>query len=289
MLNIEIASFSAKLQDAALRKQHGSDLEDGVQLEQVRLLCRALPAAFAANALFALILVSVLLPVIAPGRLFAWLATIAATLVANAALAAVWHRGRANAANFAQRRLLPFRIAAVTTGLAWGAAALLLFPAGDALHQVFLAFIVAGVSVGGVALLAVDRFSMLGFLLPMMMPLAVRYGIEGKQISLSMAVMIALYLIFATAGARRVGRKLRENARLRIEALERERILRSRNEELNSVVEKSPDNIIRYDLNCRAVYVNRMMEKTVNVTAVSLIGKTPVESRFDGLSGVENY
>jgi len=64
---------------------------------------------------------------------------------------------------------------------------------------------------------------------------------------------------------------------------------RAADREFNSIAESSPDNIIRYDLDCRAVYVNRMMEKTVNVAAASLIGKTPLESRFDGIAGIENY
>ena len=69
----------------------------------------------------------------------------------------------------------------------------------------------------------------------------------------------------------------------------RKQELRMQNQEPNSVAECSPDNIIGYDLDCRAVYVNHMMEKTVNFTTASLIGRTPVESKFDGLVGVENY
>ncbi|MDH4216007.1 MAG: PAS domain-containing protein [Gallionella sp.] len=64
---------------------------------------------------------------------------------------------------------------------------------------------------------------------------------------------------------------------------------RTHSREFESVAESSPDNIIRYDLNCRAVYINRMLEKTVNVAAASLLGKTPLESRFDGIVGIENY
>lgn len=68
-----------------------------------------------------------------------------------------------------------------------------------------------------------------------------------------------------------------------------EHLLRKREQELSSVVESSPDNIIRYDLNCRAVFVNQKMEETADVNASSLIGKTPIEAKFDGLIGVENY
>jgi diguanylate cyclase (GGDEF)-like protein/PAS domain S-box-containing protein len=290
LLNKESALAAAtELRNSLFNSQTAGDFGKGMQTEQVRLLYRALPSTIAASALFALILASVLWPAIAEERVVAWLTALATVLMAKAALAVAWRRSSATAESFAPAWLFRFRAAIIAAGMGWGAGATLLFPPSDALHQVFLAFVVAGVSVGVITLLAVDRVSVLGFLGLILMPLAIRFGMEGDRISLFMAVMIALYLIFVVASARRVGLGFQENVRLRIEAGERERILRMRNQELTSVVESSPDNIIRYGLDCRAVYVNHMMEKTVNVTAISLIGRTPVESRFEGLEGVENY
>ncbi|NOU46673.1 MAG: PAS domain S-box protein, partial [Bacteroidales bacterium] len=49
-------------------------------------------------------------------------------------------------------------------------------------------------------------------------------------------------------------------------------------QKFRSLAESSPDNIIRYDKECRAVYINRNMTLTVGSDVVSLIGKTPMES-----------
>lgn len=50
-----------------------------------------------------------------------------------------------------------------------------------------------------------------------------------------------------------------------------------------SLAESSPDNIIRYDTKCRALYINRNMSLTVGSEVVSIIGLTPTESnKFPG-------
>ena len=287
--NSNSAPVVARQQDTAWQLQSAGNFESGLQAEQCRLLYEGIPAALAINTLLALILAGVLWPVTAPGKLLTWLAMLATILLARAVLGVAWQRNGTNAANFSVRWLHRFRIATIVTGLTWGAGAVLLFPESDALHQLFLAFVLAGVSVAAVTLLAVDRVSVFGFLALMLIPLAASFAMEGNLISMAMDVMIALYLIFVAASAARAGRSFRENVRLRIEAGVREQALRMQNRELNSVAECSPDNIIRYNMDCRAQYVNHMMEKTVNVAAASLIGKTPIESKFDGLVGVENY
>jgi len=45
-----------------------------------------------------------------------------------------------------------------------------------------------------------------------------------------------------------------------------------------SLAECSPDNIIRYDKECKAVYINRNMILTVGSEVASMIGQTPMES-----------
>jgi len=56
-----------------------------------------------------------------------------------------------------------------------------------------------------------------------------------------------------------------------------ERRLRQREQAFRSLVEGSPDNIIRYDRDGRAVYANQMVARTLAVDAESLIGKAPLE------------
>jgi PAS domain S-box-containing protein len=94
--------------------------------------------------------------------------------------------------------------------------ALLLFPVGDMDHQSYLAFAMAGLSAGAISSLAVDRVSTLGFLMPMLIPLVVRLGLEGGKLAISMGMMVMLFLIFVTMNASRGRRSLHENFHLRI-------------------------------------------------------------------------
>jgi PAS domain S-box-containing protein len=53
--------------------------------------------------------------------------------------------------------------------------------------------------------------------------------------------------------------------------------LRRRESEFRALAENSPDNIIRYDTGCRAIYINPRMERTLGRPAAPILGKTPLE------------
>ena len=74
-----------------------------------------------------------------------------------------------------------------------------------------------------------------------------------------------------------IERELRE-AESRAERKRAELQLIESEQKFRSLAESSPDNIIRYDTECRAVYINRNMSLTVASDVVSYIGKTPMES-----------
>ncbi|MDH4263289.1 MAG: EAL domain-containing protein [Spirochaetia bacterium] len=68
-----------------------------------------------------------------------------------------------------------------------------------------------------------------------------------------------------------------------------EDLLRKQEREFRSLAENSPDNIIRYDTKCRAVYVNHAMQKTLETTASSIIGKQPVENQLNEIDNLDEY
>ena len=213
---------------------HASDKQAAALLvEQTKLLYAGLPTSIIINTLLALILVSVQRAVISPTQLQVWLALMGVVLLARIALAVVWRRSASEMANSAPRWMRRFRIGAIATGIAWGMAAELLFPAGNLTYQLFLAVVLAGMSAGAITLLAVDRVSMLGFLVPTLAPLIVRFWSEGSEVSPAMGAMVALFLFFIAANAARVGRSLYENFRLRLNAEEQGQVLRQSEARLN--------------------------------------------------------
>ncbi len=56
-----------------------------------------------------------------------------------------------------------------------------------------------------------------------------------------------------------------------------------------SLVESSPDNIIRYDRECRAVYVNRMLAESTRLEPQMLLGRTPSGACFEGANDLLHY
>lgn len=200
------------------------DQADALQVEQTRLLYAGLPNAIVINSLLALILAGVQSAVIDPGRLWLWLASLGMVLLARTALAIAWRRNeRLVIASIWLRR---FRIGAIATGLTWGVGTLLLFPAENMIYQVTLALVLAGMSAGAVTLLAVDRASMLGFLIPALAPLAVCFALEGSEVALAMSAMVVLFLFFIAVNAMGVRRSLLDSLGLRIRAQEQEQVLR---------------------------------------------------------------
>ncbi|MFZ2163655.1 MAG: ATP-binding protein [Sideroxyarcus sp.] len=205
---------------------------DVPQIEQAKMLYSVLPVGLVANALLALILAVVQVKVIAPVIVYGWLAAMTTVLLVRSALLVAWRRRTHTTIN-APCWMFRFRISVIANGLVWGAGAVLLFPHGDEIHQIFLAFVIAGLSAGAITSLAIDRASTLGFVLPMLLPLILNFAMQGDATSLAMGTMIVLYLLFIVGNAIRAGRNLHENIRLRIHAEEQEQGFRLSEARLN--------------------------------------------------------
>ncbi len=67
-----------------------------------------------------------------------------------------------------------------------------------------------------------------------------------------------------------------------------ERSLQEREKEFRTLAENMPDNLIRYDRECRVTYVNPAVKTNLGVEAQPVCGKTPVEA-FPGKADVEAY
>jgi PAS domain S-box-containing protein len=71
-----------------------------------------------------------------------------------------------------------------------------------------------------------------------------------------------------------------KNLHLRTEIAERKRMeqsLRNREREFRTLTENSPDIIVRFDTDCRRIYVNPAYEKKNGIPGSALLGKTPTE------------
>lgn len=89
------------------------------------------------------------------------------------------------------------------SGMLWGAAAFLLYPPHDVLHQMFLIFMLAGMGAGAITTLSAVWVAALAYLLPSLLPLIVRLFMAETAVSMPMGLMATLFLVMVSLAALR--------------------------------------------------------------------------------------
>ncbi|WP_232411206.1 MULTISPECIES: bifunctional diguanylate cyclase/phosphodiesterase [unclassified Methylophilus] len=109
-----------------------------------------------------------------------------------------------------------FRASTCFCGLAWGLGGILLFPEADTAHQAFLIFALVGVSGAGIIIYSVDTLSTNLFSGGIVLFMIPRFLIHGSSVSLALAVLFVVYVVYVTVAGRSLATSLRENISLRI-------------------------------------------------------------------------
>lgn len=115
-----------------------------------------------------------------------------------------------------QKWLNRFRMNSGACGCVWGLAGILLFPVDNIPNQAFLIFALVGVAGAGIVVYSVDTIScnlFIGGLLALMIP---RFLIYGSQLSIALAILFIVYVVYVTIAGRGLATSLRENITLRI-------------------------------------------------------------------------
>lgn len=110
-----------------------------------------------------------------------------------------------------------FHLGCLAAGAVWGSSALLFFPADTAL-QVFLAFVLAGVSAGATTELAVMPRTAHAFVVPCVLPLALRFFLQGDGLHIAMGTMAFLYVGLITSAGRRGQAQLKQTVAAQLDA-----------------------------------------------------------------------
>jgi diguanylate cyclase (GGDEF)-like protein len=105
----------------------------------------------------------------------------------------------------------------LASAVTWSGASLLLFPADSVPHQMFLAFVIAGMSAGAVTTLSAVLPLATLFLVLNLTPLIGQFLIKSGPIGLSMAFMTVLFLLMLVVSARRLNQTIVESLHTRNE------------------------------------------------------------------------
>jgi len=190
-------------------------LADSLQGEQVRVLYSQVPASVFISALLIVILITVQSSVIDINILFFWATLLAVVLSARAWLFIAWKHYYKPKNTI--RWLWYFRISIITTGTVWGIGGILLSD-GGLTYILYTSFALAGLCAGASSTLAIDRVSVLGFMLPIQILQIVFHLYHGDNIALGMGAMWSLYLVFLVSSGHQIKLKLEESYRIRQKA-----------------------------------------------------------------------
>lgn len=188
-----------------------------VRAQQIAMLFRQLPAALTATMLIAFIVVGVTWPVADAKLLLSWLVVVCA-LTGHRFLLLRRYEANAPRADRIEPWLRSFFVGTLLSGIVWGAGGVLL--AGQELiHQFFFGLLLAGLAAGGVSTLSSCRGVYAAFLLPSMVPLAVRMALHLDPVHVAMAAMMLLFVALMLGISARIHATIAESLRLRFRNL----------------------------------------------------------------------
>ena len=169
-------------------------------------------------------------------------------------------------------QLMRFRFATIIAGLVWGSAGFLLFPPNSPEHQMFLIFVLAGMSAGVVTSYSADIFSAVTFVLVLLIPLMIRLFIDSSAISLAMGFATIIYLAFVIANIRRSNKNLIESIVLRLEAGEHKKNVNSSANQYDTLFSHSHAAIFHFDSDLVITHCNERYATILGLPADGLIG-----------------
>ncbi|MEA2039442.1 MAG: ATP-binding protein [Thermodesulfobacteriota bacterium] len=103
------------------------------------------------------------------------------------------------------------------SGMVWGSAAVFLFAPESIAHQVFLAFVLAGMVAGGLVTFSAIRGAFLTYSLPALIPIIVRFFAQGDDIHMAMGAMTLLFTILVFISVQRIHDTIISSLKLQFE------------------------------------------------------------------------
>lgn len=227
-------------------KNNFENKQTSILAEQTAYAFAALPNIFVATLINAGILSIALWPAIRHEELFAWLAIISiVSLIRGLTFykynkseitpdqVPVWHRR--------------FILGSIVAALTWGSTAIFLFPPEDIARQVFLAFILGGMSAGAITSLSSIKTAVFSYIGISLTPLILRFFNSDTELALTMSYMLILYLVMIMIAATRSHNTIKQNIALQIENTERQLSLQQSELHYQTILETSPDDIFLLD------------------------------------------
>ena len=199
------------------------DTQRWIELEKLRLMFANLPVALTLSVFVSFFLVAVLRNVQSMAFLVVWFVVSALISLIRYLQSRRFKLLREPDIDVRQWRLR-LEIGTALSGAWWGCGTIFLFPA-DLPHQMYVAFILAGIGAAAMTSLAAMRRTYFLFLLPGILPLMARFAWEGTEVHVSMALLVGCFLIVVVRSAKNMEKMIGTVLELRWANLELTRAL----------------------------------------------------------------
>lgn len=251
---------------------NNSNKKTAVQAAQLRQLFSMSNVSLITSTLLAVILAYLQREVIAFSVVLPWLSLVGLVAFLRALLVKAYQGSRPDDDTATHVWLVRFRLGVIAVGTVWGSAGFLMFPPNDPPYQMFLVFMLAGLSAGGVVAFSPDLISAITFSMTSLLPIVTRLFIAGDSLSLAMSMAGMLYLSFMVISLVHINRSITENIVLRLEAVAREEIMRTNEERYRLLLKHSPVGIFHYDTNLVITYCNERFADILHNSVDGIVG-----------------
>ena len=126
-----------------------------------------------------------------------------------------WFQAEADAGARLDHWVRLFIASNIASGAAWGIGAYVLFPQESIPHQVFIAFILAGMTAGAATLYSALRLAYAAFILPALLPFALRLILPGHELQVYMGLLVLFYAVVLLVSSKRINSTIMDSLRLR--------------------------------------------------------------------------
>lgn len=206
-------SGCAKVQTAStefgvtMKDEQNPQLTALVRCEQVRMAVDVTPHTVLTVLILGTTLAFLHWPVSHPGVVLAWITAVYSVGVYRWVLTWRFRRIRPTPHEMGPWAL-GIQAGAVLSGLTWAGASLFLFATESLVHQIFLTFVIAGVTAGGVASLAALRWAAFSFVMLACIPLAYRFAETFAGLGPTLPLTVLLFMGYMLTVANRFNRQL---------------------------------------------------------------------------------
>ena len=177
-----------------------------------------------------------------------------------------------------------FLLGAGLSGLAWGAAAIFLFPPEAIVFQVFLAFVLGGMIAGAVAIFSARMAAFMLFVLPIIGSIAVQFFINGGRMGAGMGILTLVFTVGMIITAKNANRAIRtaltlrfDNQILMSEITQRKRVekaLRASEERFRDFAESAADWFWEMDANLKYTHISDRLKEVTGLHQKQVLGRS---------------